>query len=766
SREIKMLDKYKLKKLGKELDENLNDWKTLYQNILDAFKIQYNPVSQCAKTEFLVIDLVIDLNKVFANRERIEARIIRIFGDVVQIPENLVIRDLDDDYNVILIVARRIEIKPGCRIFVNNEKKDPFRLVIYAMEIPLDLIIEIKSIHDTVTNKFTSNRECKHIGGMLSMQDGRFEYIKYFEKFDTNILQKKAFNKMLQFSLQIACALFYDEPKITQSILTWIIEITAQSQSEMVKEIYYHGLAVFERFKILKERMERTNQVRFVPPLDKKQYWKYIEAFMKTVNSYEIEYLTLLENRDINKLERKKLKLLLNDCNDAKQMFQRFEEESNNLYQSSYEVIKKAKGDLEKRKEEVINARIAFEDGINEWRRKQKFAAKKQIAIDIFEILLIIGKIIIQSGSIIGLIKTVKDVSNSIQNIFKDIFAKKIMDIFSSDDVEKIEKLYNPDDATKIMKLNDIIKEIIKSKHEIESYREIAKERTNIKDEDGEIELLNIDKLAKVLETKDQKGILLSTEWKLIHENIEKLLKLPIDKKIEGAKEYLNSLKNFFLFIDSYIKAKIEETKNKREYSRTQLHVETFKRKENRLKTMIEEFELNQDYYNNIALLLFENLINLRCWIMVYMENYRCAFEYWSLSESKLKLSVIKNFNEYEKDINNELVEIYKKFNGPPQEFKLEIDVVDGNQIEEFKRNGSVTIDIPLDHPKLSMIDNARLHEFQVFLIGVGSINDEISLSINSSNSFFDRYKGINYKFKTVPRRSQLFTYKSMDNYA
>ncbi|CAG8803396.1 10990_t:CDS:1, partial [Cetraspora pellucida] len=229
-----------------------------------------------------------------------------------------------------------------------------------------------------------------------------------------------------------------------------------------------------------------------------------------------------------------------------------------------------------------------------------------------------------------------------------------------------------------------------------------------------------------------------------------------------GAEEYSNSLKKIIIFMHSYIEAKIEEIKNKREYSRIKLHVETFKRKEEYLTTLIGKAELNDDDYNHIAFLLFEYLINLKCWIAIYMENYRCAFEYWSLSESKLELSVIKNSSEHEQDMikmEQEEMSAHQRFVNRT-DFNLTIKIDDENCIEEFKRNRSVTFEIPLNHPKLLTIDNARLYEFKVFLKGVGFEDDEVTLSIKSSNEFSDKYKGINYHFKTVARINNVFSYK------
>ncbi|CAG8653281.1 17620_t:CDS:2, partial [Cetraspora pellucida] len=480
------------KQLTRIPNGNLKDWKTLYKDILDFFQIQYNPVSECTPVEFIKSDLVIDLSKVFPNlenREYIKTDIVRIYGDVVQLSENLEIRDLDE-CNILFIVARRIEVNPGCRIVINHEKKDTFRLVVYAKEIPFDLNVEITSIYNNkvIINKFSSNHEYKHIGGTLLVQSGNLKDIKHFEKFDNKIFLRKQFSKILQFSLQIACALFYDEPTITQSILNWIIEITAQSQLDEIKELYHHGLAISELFHIFKKRMETKRQIRFVPLLDKRMYLQSIKGFIDAAKSYEDKYMELLKNIKTNEMKKCKLELLLKDCEKTTEMFQDFKSEDNKLYESTFEVMKKVESSLRERKNEVDNARTAFEKGFDKWGKKIVRDAKTQIIIDIVQILLNIGMLVSQPSCINSIVEIIKSVSNSIHVIFNT----------ANDDVQKINEIFNRDDIVRIKDINKKVKDIIGAKDDLKSNRDVVNDyRANTMNESRKIESMETNELAK-----------------------------------------------------------------------------------------------------------------------------------------------------------------------------------------------------------------------------------------------------------------------------
>ncbi|KAF0499973.1 hypothetical protein F8M41_020353 [Gigaspora margarita] len=302
-------------------------------------------------------------------------------------------------------------------------------------------------------------------------------------------------------------------------------------------------------------------------------------------------------------MEIEKLKLLSN-CNNLTKSHEIFEKEVNGRFKSVTEILEITKNILEKNKDEIKTRRLEFSEEIKVWKAKMKSETKKALVIAIIEMSLCVAMIIIRPDGIINLIETVKKVSDLIKAIKIDNIALC--------------------DAYNIIQITKKIKEIEKLGNGINRLE------TNMAIESEFIESMNVDLLAKILETDDQKGILMNPEWKIM----EKLLEFPINHKIKGTKDYLNSLTKFFTFIDAHIKAKIS------------------------------------------------------CWIMIYMENYLGAYEYWSLSRSKLNLSVIKPFSEHRKDIemiNNELESSYHRFQDKPQHFRNRSIIINEEKyIEEF----------------------------------------------------------------------------------
>ncbi|CAG8763887.1 4002_t:CDS:2, partial [Racocetra persica] len=394
-----------------------------------------------------------------------------------------------------------------------------------------------------------------------------------------------------------------------------------------------------------------------------------------------------------------------------------------------------------------------FKEGVDDWLKERKHVAQKELFLAILDLSFSVGKVVIQPGGVLNFVDTVKKVSKSVQDIIEHI---------NIENIKALVKITNDDDVKKeLEQANDInnkankIKEItnkLKSDHDMavelnKSAMEMSKK----------FEEFNNKNISESFETKDSKGIMLRKELKSTRDNIDELRQIikSFEQNIKGADEYLKSLIDFINLIDAHIEAKIEESERSKELSGIELQVEMCKKIEERLEQRIQLENDSQD--DEIKLLLFEHLIDIKYCMTLFMEKYRSAYKYWTLSESKLELSVIKEFNE--SVINKMFEDLDNAFNDRPQIKETTFEFKE-TYIDEFKQISSVIIDIPLDCDELKNYARLRLRAFRIYLKGVGSINESIGLYISHSDTFADRDKNNNkYYFKSDPKREG-FEYK------
>ncbi|CAG8739478.1 16891_t:CDS:2, partial [Racocetra fulgida] len=393
-------------------------------------------------------------------------------------------------------------------------------------------------------------------------------------------------------------------------------------------------------------------------------------------------------------------------------------------------------------KKDIAGKKLAdFREGINKWEQEKIAEARKKMVLSVINLALCFCQLFIVSIDIINLIENINKTFNSVKEA---VVAVKVI-------IEKINvtagiKIIN-NVIDNIKKIQQIIGDLTNNLAKLENFSDYVEKRK------GNIESLDIDTLAKTLETEGRIGIYLRmAEWKSIKKDMRKLLNYPIEQQINGASEYLNSLNDLFNYIDAYIEAKIEEMESFKEYSRIKLQVEMFKKKEIRLKDMIDVYKERQDNCDEIELLLFERLIGIKCWMSTYIENYRSAYYYWSLSESKIKPSVMKTIHQHmddRKDIKMDMETTLTKFKGEPQHSRPSIHLTEEEYIKKFRHDRFITLEITLDHKEFLRRERVRLNKIEVFLEGVGS-----------EGVFADKYEGKTYSFRSEPIRPKVFEYK------
>ncbi|CAG8464313.1 10954_t:CDS:2 [Acaulospora morrowiae] len=776
-----MSEEYKL-----EESNGIGEWKKLYEKVLGFFKIEFKTESLRTPVQILESDLVVDLKKLetldkyFENKDtkkpetldeylkseasKTKARIIRIYGDVVQLSDDLKLPTLENG-SVILIAARRIEIKPGCKIIIDCKENKTFRLVAYAMEMP--------SKFDIVTSddrqfEFKIREEYK--GRLLSLPIGEFIDIPTF---DSIILEKEPFVKILRYSLQIASALFYDDRNVTKSILTWIVEITKSEIGEMkeetketddeseshkkVREMYNQAHLLLKQLNILEER--EKNKILFVPLLNVDFYKNYVNEFEVVAESYGKEYYRIMGNKHENLEKQAEFTRLLEDCCKMTDMYRRLKDRADDRYKKAHVIMETMKKKLMDKKDAVLKASDEFRIGIEEWKENKELEARTKMVIAVFELAISVGKVVIQPGGIAAFVENIEKTCKSIQEalIAADNMEKLIKTLGDIKDDENVKNVV--DVGNKANEINVIKNQLEKNYEDYKSLNDKDEERRK------KIESLDADEFAERLKDMDQRGILTKVEWRLIKKSVEDLLKYPIEQKIKGANEYLNRLDELFIFIESFIKANIEERESDNEKFKIELQVQTSESQEKGLQNAINRRELKEDDYENIGLFLFEKLINIKCWMMAYLEKYRCAYHYWSLSESKITLSVMKTISEHKKDqldIYKDLEDTYSKYRNPIQSSKHPF-ILPKELVEKFKVNKSVTYEIPLDHEEFKNSERVRLHTFRVFLRGIGNENgnDKISFWISNTDIFYDKdYEGNKYVFEAENTGKLRFRYK------
>ncbi|CAG8440137.1 15920_t:CDS:2 [Acaulospora morrowiae] len=719
--------------------KNYAEWRTLYEQIFEIFKIPsiskefasnaQQWLMRLASAVIIKCDLVVKLGEVFARASKTRARIFRIYADVIQVDDDLDISTVDGG-GMIFMVARRIEVKEGCKVTINCGTKDPFRVMVYAMEIPCELCIIAKDSGLQNEHHFALNRP--NLGGLLTLSnDGKHEF-QDLPKFDETIFRKTSFSQMIQFSLHIGISMLYDEPEITRSILLWIIKITDDSEIKIAKELHTQGLAMLVQLEI--SLGIAKNETLFIPQLNCEEYEKIIESFLKSALNYEREYDNYIRRTE----EQVSAQNMLNYYNMVVKGNKDLESRAQIREVAAYKVLECMEKNLESQKKLLEEASNRFKEGVDEWLSEKENEAKRMMALAVVIFATSVGEFLIQPhNAVCGLAETIKRGVES-YNCTKEAYDKAM------ETTQKIEEIYRS------------LEEIEKISANLRRHHDLAKRCEGVNGS------FDVDSLGKDIESVDHRGILARNRWSSFIIGMRSVLHDPIEERIDGAEDYLCTLEKSYNCIVGYIDAKIEVIASHEKLMRLKFQTELTRRRKE-IEEENESKKLTQEMDSRNLLSLFERLLSIKGWMLIYIQNYNYAYNYWSLDNFKVNLSTTKTTTQYREDVNQikqKIIDAKNRFRKDPQTLNHAMKFSEKNYVDEFKQNGSIVIEFPLDYDKFKNFGYMRLVRFGAFLEGVGSEGQEISLRISNTGKFSDKYGKDEYHFISEPIKGKRFIYR------
>ncbi|CAG8774327.1 40_t:CDS:2, partial [Racocetra fulgida] len=261
--------------------------------------------------------------------------------------------------------------------------------------------------------------------------------------------------------------------------------------------------------------------------------------------------------------------------------------------------------------------------GIVKWMKNQRNKARKAIITQTCTLTFSIIKVVIQPGNVLNAVGDAEETLKSMQKALSDL-------------------LLNWNDTA----INELI---ANKKAELENGINMVKEASdnfqNKVNEDS-IHAITDDMEKSIQDIDDQAKE--SRAMKRISDSIKKLGEqlTSLGEDIDGVQEYIDSLYVYIDYVDAQVDAEVDEKKKSEKLAKIKKTLDADNKKQQRLEKMIKKLELETKSQNDeLKLLLFEHLVYTRYCMTIFMDKYCRAYKYWSLSESKLKLSV-KEFHE------------------------------------------------------------------------------------------------------------------------
>ncbi|RUS33006.1 hypothetical protein BC938DRAFT_473516 [Jimgerdemannia flammicorona] len=740
------------------------EWNQFYNTLLEKVPIPATTAREFLTPTITVRDLVIDLNSLLNDSDAKKSSIVTAFADVVQITA-----DMDISFPLggsLVVVTRRLEVKPGVKVrwvYSTGNKVADSRFTLYATEIPNPFTVTavLASAPETSTALILppAKRTPYEVGLECTFYStaGQAPTLDRLRIVDENTLATGSpFHKLLRTQFQIAVSVFYEQPEVALSILTWIN--TATVESDVAADVHLQSVALLAQLQVTLHR--NKDDATFVPPLNHELYLATFEELLKAAELYEAQYTNFINNG-----------LRLEDRKGAAQLMQGYYQDCRKLQADLIErqttkvkqatlAMEEADRTLLRQQNAVKAAQEEFKEGIEQYEKDQKIKAALGVITAVVTFGAAIGAMCV--GDVAAAPAAAKGVADGAKAVAE---AEKTVGT-----LEKAIKLFKKikDTMEKLYKLADGLNKLIKA---IQQCEKVAKGKGGADAPEPEL---------REIGAPDPDGINSQAAWDAFREDSASLLQYSIEQGIDGAQDYLTNLQKLCIFGKSYVASKIAVIRVSEELSRLQMQQTVDTQQVDRLQKEVNNIQTAEDITNNVAQTFFERQLNIKIWVVIYLQNYIWAYNYWGLAESHVKLSAVKSVAEYRVDkttLSREFEQALLNLGTAPapwhqmfyylikpstsvdKDDNIRDSPLDCDAVASLKRDGHASFSIQLDDPAFNYLGRFRLTGgLRIWLEGVPD-NKNVDLRITSSGVYDDKFRGQHYSF-TTDQFNRVFKYK------
>jgi len=731
-------------------DAAIAEWNSRYKALEEAFYVPLNdyvPTNDGkSQTKVTVRKMVVDLEELYIRllKDTPDWNRLEIYADVLIIPyyskvfPSFVFRLGDTPGQSITIVARSIQVVDQNAVFSNFAPD--VELNIYAHEI-VGGEISYFGVAGDPTRSTKLNLENKNAGVHMRGSDTAASTIPEFPQ---NLVEvgSPAF-WLLQSSFNTGAALAYSEPAIASSILAWTNKVAASAQDQDVQQL---ALSAGNMQGIV-EQLQR--KIPYVPPLDQETYKDlsvgYLAAAEDAEKNFNDQIAQFNNTRtwegfvnadkayfgDQVKVQDELLKSMASNVADAERVLTQNADKLNTFV--------KLDGSL-------YYSKLAFEEGITAYKKKKQKEAELAVLSAIVDIG---GSIAKMAAGDEAEVANVGEIAEDVEKT-ADV-AKKTISSFKklTDAIKKI--------AAVIKKLADLIDKLNKAKSAVEK-------------------LLKTNKLEKgdftngiVVPNKGDSEIFDNAYWDVFKLTTEDIIKpyTSGDTEIDGASNYLENLKEVAIYGKAVYANQISLVQLNQKLLQLRLDKQTAKHQTDRLAKLASQEKKLEDRFNAAKVAAYQNLVRIKSKVIFHMDQHDAAFRYYAVEprvrpdgwpalwpEGKRRqfaeqlpslIDPVSKLGEKLEDVEAKRVALLTKLKSAPGDMDISIKISDPDLIENMRKSGELTWNLPLDQDEFSELGRIRIRTIRAYINREAVLDAQktIFIEIENTSHYTDRFQDI-----------------------
>jgi hypothetical protein len=646
-----------------------------------------------------------------------EGTTLEIYCDVLSIPA-----DVRLDRWALVIAARRIEVAGSAAITLDFTNSDIPTIAIFAQEIAGNLHVPATGAgqdNDTPIATVTPT-------GFQISKDGQ-ETLGGIQ--DPQLGSGSPLELSLVAIFQCATVLAETKPDISKSMLQWVQQCTKDTA---MSDLYLQSTSMLTVLDA---------DVTFVPYLSQALYQDEANAFLDAAQAYEQQYQRLTDKNEAIEARIAAARVMAANQTDNTDYIDKLIEQTSSNLESARRTVVAAEAKFHSEQNLAEQAQVAFQSGLDQWKYDQTVSAAFKIIGAVVDFSVCIG------GLMMGGAKAPGGGAGPGEDFNK---AKEGA-------ATAVKAAESADQLKKAMEAVGKLVEALKKTYEIASQLADTLSISDTTDHDAS------------LGGEDAAGDPVAA-WTDFQIHADAALKVAIENKVPSSTEYQVALDTLVVYAQSLTASRVSFIKVSQDLVRLKLQKEMSEKQQARLDGYVKDLATSEKPNTAMMQILFQHYLDMKRWLYVAMQHYGSAYKYWALRESSAHPSITNSVADFKRamaQVANDYNAALASFDPSPQTAQnLSFEIDDPKVIDLLKQNGTADWIISLDDSAFSGMDRVRLTSVQVWLDGAKSKGSQphptVSVQIETTGAYQDRFKGTNYTFTSAPLR-RLFQYR-LDN--
>lgn len=697
----------------------------LYQETIERAAIPATSERQELRTKYLVRDLVVSLDEVINAAGETYPQI-QIYADVLKIGSQAAPLQLGEV--TFLIVARKLEVE-GHRTIELSETSQG--LVLYAQELAGSL----QFTHAQDPAWTLEQMPDEGVGLEIYAEAGRVQH-KTIQRIESSMLEWGRPTRLLfTTQFQLAAALFSSHPAETQALLRWIIFLTSgRSVASDLQE---------QSESLLTRSLLTASHATFVPYLSLEAYQREAQALFGPVKTYETQY-ERFQDQQASLADRQQAVRLMLQQNGAiieahQQLLARAQQELEQVMAHAEEAKEKCKAQQYR----VEVAKIEFEYGLKVWEIEAKWNAMRRMFLAVGDFAISVATAAATGGG--GSAEAIATALSALQAM-KDLVGE-------SDAIYK-EMQHLLASMEKMQALSEALDALLKSLYALTQ---------------GQGSEVNFPHLL----APDLDLISGQAEWDVFLATTNVYLQQALNAPIEGAAGYQLESEKLAIYGKAFLASQATVVKAAQELWQLQVQATVSQRLQAPLQAYLDVLEEDEERYAATLQLLFQQQLNMKCWLFLALQNLVWAYQYEALTTHEPIPPISSTALQMEEalaGITRKLNAVLEQLKPPPQESRfpqyilaeVESHSAYAGVMDALREQREATITIPLNDFAFRGLDRVRVLKVRCLLQGVSiPTGRRVSLTLESSGISTDRWQDHTYQFAAAPSKRS-FVYENL----